>query len=171
MLENEAAKEIEDVYGCSPLSLAIHFGEKKVQQILYEAGIDVSPHDARRLKKDNHIFRRFHWIKIPPSISTKIVLPDDVWCIVCGFLPCDELLLNVRLVSFGFLYVVHHPALRKLVNFKRSLPDKPDDLVQYNEGHQTLVLKAPSPEYVVESVVSQWLLYDFMCFLCFECTL
>jgi len=146
LLENEAAKEIEDVYGCSPLSLAIHFGEKKVQQILYEAGIDVSPHDARRLKKDNHIFRRFHWIKIPPSIATKVVLPDDVWCIVCGFLPCDELLLNVRLVSFGFLYVVHHPALRKLVNFKRSLPDKPDELVQYNESHQTLVLKAPSPE-------------------------
>eukprot|EP01083_Nonionella_stella_P071912 193496_1 len=134
------------MYGCSPLSLAIHFGEKKVQQILYEAGIDVSPHDARRLKKDNHIFRRFGWIKIPPSISTKVMLPDDVWCVVCGFLPCDELLLNVRLVSFGFLYVVHHPALRKLVNFKRSLPDKVDELVQYNENHQTLVLKAPSPE-------------------------
>ena len=50
------------------------------------------------------------------------------------------------LVSFGFPYVVHHPALRKLVDFRRGLPDKTDghdDLVQYDEGHQTLVLKAP----------------------------
>eukprot|EP01083_Nonionella_stella_P071914 193499_1 len=41
LLQNGAVREIEDVYHCSTLSLAIHFGEKKVQQILYEAGIDV----------------------------------------------------------------------------------------------------------------------------------
>ena len=73
LLKNGAKKDIEDVYGCTPLSLAIHFGEKRVQQILYEAGIDVSPHDARRLKKDNHIFRRFGWIKINSPVNTKYV--------------------------------------------------------------------------------------------------
>ena len=240
LLKYGAKTDLEDMYLCTPLSLAIHFQEKEVQQALFSTGqVNVSSHDARRLKRDDHMFRRFYWIKLarrvrcgtpppsPPSSDNdeaacdtreemidalpeagehksgemeekagEVVAVDgsdrtceteadsvvkeecsetkdtrtgtskttnkhkemrkrrgplkdlhtDLWCLVCGYLSCYDLLINVRLVCYGLLVAVHHPALRRRVNYVDSMP-KVADYVDYSAAQKILVLRRPSREF------------------------
>ncbi|ETO06029.1 hypothetical protein RFI_31367 [Reticulomyxa filosa] len=64
LLKNGANTQLEDIFQCTPFSLAIHFNEKLAQEALFQSNIEISQHDCRKLRRDDHMYRRFHWIKL-----------------------------------------------------------------------------------------------------------